>query len=450
MATQKFDVVIIGGGNAGMGVTTPARNAGLSVALLEPDMMGGTCPNRGCTPKKFLVAAAHALDEIERAKTHMISVGKPTLDWQALIAREQGMVKDLPVRMGGAMVNRGVTLIREFGRFVEPNLVAAGDDVLEAEHIVVATGSRTRTLPIPGAELMITSDEVLSEETQPRDVVFIGGGVIAFEFAHVYQRAGTKVTILEVAPKFLANFDEDAVTQIIAEGQRIGIDERANIKVIGIERVGERLRVVFEEDGKEQAIEVDRVINGAGRVANLDRLDLEAGGIATERGRIRTDAYLHSTSNPTAWACGDALAGKAQLSPIATYEGSIVGNNIAGLPARSPNYSVIPSCVFTVPTLATVGLSEAAARERGLELRVETNDIASWLSGQTYGETAAWAKVIVDKNTDLVLGAHLIGHGGDELIHLFAMAMRHKITAAEMKSAVYAFPTFAADIRSML
>lgn len=450
MATQKFDVVIIGGGNAGMGVTTPTRNAGLSVALLEPDLMGGTCPNRGCTPKKFLVAAAHALDEIERAANHKISVGKPTLDWSALIAREKSFIKDLPARMETAMTNRGVTLIREFGRFVEPNAISAGNDVLEAKQIVVATGSRTRTLPIPGAELMITSDEVLTEETQPRDVAFIGGGVIAFEFSHVYQRAGTKVTILEVASNFLSNFDEDAVAQVLAEGARIGIDARANVKVVGIERAGARLRVVFEEGGKEQSVEVDRVVNGAGRVADLDGLDLEAGGVDIDRGRIKTDAHLHSTSNPGAWACGDALAGKPQLSPIATYEGSIVGNNIAGLTVRSPDYAAIPSCVFTVPTLATVGLSEAEARANGLDIRVETNDMTSWLSAQTYAETAAWAKVIVDKSNDHIVGVHLVGHGGEELIHLFAMAIRHKITTAEMKGAIYAFPTFAADIRSML
>src|SRR5215207_7900316 len=179
MAPEKFDVVILGGGNAGIGVTGPVRRAGMSVAMIEADLLGGTCPNRGCTPKKVLVAAGHALHEIERASIHHIAVGKPKLDWAALIDREKDMVKDIPANLARSMQRRQVEVIRGHAAFANPNTVRVGDRVLEAKHIVIATGSRPRPLPIAGAELMITSDEMLSERGLPASVIFVGGGVIA-------------------------------------------------------------------------------------------------------------------------------------------------------------------------------------------------------------------------------------------------------------------------------
>jgi len=175
MPTRTFDVVILGGGNAGMGVTVATREAGLKVAMLEPDLLGGTCPNRGCMPKKVLVAAAHTLDEIERAKAHHIAVGQPSLDWAALIDREKAMISGIPASLGELMNRRGVEVIRGRGRFVGPNAVTVGEETLEAKHIVIATGSMPRRLPFPGAELMITSDDVLSERRLPASVVFVGG-----------------------------------------------------------------------------------------------------------------------------------------------------------------------------------------------------------------------------------------------------------------------------------
>ena len=345
MPTRKFDVVVIGGGNAGMGVTGPTRKAGLSVAVLEPGTFGGTCSNRGCTPKKVLVAAAHTLHEIAHAGAHHIKVGRARLDWAAMIDRKAEIIRPLPERLAGSVRNTGAEIIRASGRFIAENAVAAGDEILEAKHIVVATGSKPRPLPFPGAELMITSDEVLTEREQPRSVAFVGGGVIAFEFAHVYVRAGSKVTILQDGPRFLGKFDQDAVDKILAASRRIGIDARADVAVKRIERVGERLRLVLVEAGKERAMTVDRVIHGAGRIADLDGLDLPAGKVASENGRLLADPHLRSTSNGAVFACGDALAGKQQLSPLATYEGHLVGRNILGA-GEVPDYPSIPSCLF--------------------------------------------------------------------------------------------------------
>ena len=451
MTAEKFDVVILGGGNAGIGVTGPVRRAGMSVAMIEADLLGGTCPNRGCTPKKVLVAAGHALHEIERASIHHIAVGKPKLDWAALIDREKDMIKDIPGQPrpldGQARCRGHQGPVRVF---TGPKTIRVGDRELEARHIVIATGSKPRPLPIPGAGLMITSDEMLSERELPASVIFVGGGVIALEFGHVYARAGTAVTILEALPQLLPAMDADAVARLQAESERIGIRVRTAVSVRRIEKANGRLRIVFTHEGAEHTAEADRVVNGAGRVANVDTLDLAAGQVEHANGRVALDRHLRSISNPNVYVCGDAVPTSPQLSPIATYEGDIVGRNIVEGPKYSPDYASMATSVYTVPPLASVGLTEAAARQKGLAIDVHTNDMLDWFSAKTYAETVAWSKVIVEQSTDRILGAHFVGHAGQELVNIFGLAMRFGITASQIRENVYAYPTFSSDIKHML
>ena len=449
-AAEPFDVVILGGGNAGIGVTGPVRRAGMSVAMIEARDLGGTCPNRGCTPKKVLVAAGHALHEIEQASVHRIAVGKPRLDWAALIDREKDMIKDIPENLARAMARRNVEVIKGHAAFASPNTIRVGDRTLEAKHIVIATGSKPRPLPTPGAEHMITSDEMLSERELPDSVIFVGGGVISLEFGHVYARVGTGVTILEALPQLLPAMEADAVARLQAESERIGIRVRTAVTVSKIQPANGRLRVTFVHDGTEHALEADRVVNGAGRVANVETLRLEAGNVAQTNGRVSVDAYLRSTSNPTVHVCGDAVPTSPQLSPIATYEGDIVGRNIVEGPRYRPDYSSMATSVYTTPPLAAVGLTERAAQQQGLAIDVHINDMLGWFSARTYAETVAWSKVIVERTSDLIIGAHFVGHAGQELINIFGLAMRFGITATQIRENIYAYPTFASDLKHML
>jgi glutathione reductase (NADPH) len=244
--------------------------------------------------------------------------------------------------------------------------------------------------------------------------------------------------------------DADAAAQLRAETERIGVEVRTGVKITRIEPAERGHRVVFTEGGAERSIEAERIINGAGRVADVDGLDLDAAGVKREDGRLVVDEFLRSVSNPKVHVCGDALWSSPQLSPIATYEGQIVGHNIAEGPSRKPDYASIPSCIFTVPALAMVGLTEAQARDKGLKVRVSTNDMRGWLSAKTYAESAAWAKTVVDEASDRILGACILGHAGEELIHVFALAIRHGITAAQLKDTIYGFPTFAADLKFLV
>ena len=449
-AAEQFDVVILGGGNAGIGVTGPVRRAGMSVAMIEARDLGGTCPNRGCTPKKVLVAAGHALHEIDRAFVHHITVARPQLDWAALIDREKEMIKDIPENLARAMARRNVEVINGEATFASRNTIRVGDRMLEAKHIVIATGSKPRPLPIAGAEHMITSEEMLSERDLPRSVVFIGGGVISLEFGHVYARAGAGVTILEALPQLLPAMDADAVAQLQMESERIGIRVKTAVTVKRIEPANGRLRVTFDHGGSEQTLDACRVINGAGRVANVDRLDLAAGDVAQTNGRIVLDAHLRSTSNPVVHVCGDAVPTSPQLSPIATYEGELVGRNIVEGPRYRPDYFGMATSVYTTPPLAAVGLSEHDARRQDLAIDVHVNDMLGWFSARTYAETVAWSKVIVEKDSDRILGAHFVGHAGQELINIFGLAMRFGITATQLRENIYAYPTFASDLKHML
>ena len=276
-----------------------------------------------------------------------------------------------------------------------------------------------------------------------------GGGVIALEFGHVYARAGSKVTILEVLPRLLPALDADAVEEVRKESERIGIAVHTGVKVKRVEKAGNRLRTVFEQDGKERTVESDRVVNGAGRIANVEDLDLDAGNVAHEGFKLAVDDYLRSKTNPSVYVCGDVTA-SPQLSPVATYEGRLVGRNIVEGAKHKPDYASMPSSVYTVPALATVGLSEAKAKEQGLKTRVQTNDMEYWFSTRTFAETVAWSKIVVEEDTDRVLGAHFVGHAGEELINLFGLAMQHGITASQIRDFVFAYPTFSADIKSML
>ncbi|MBT3534185.1 MAG: NAD(P)/FAD-dependent oxidoreductase [Rhodospirillaceae bacterium] len=448
--STHFDVLVLGTGNAGMAAAGAARAAGKEVAMVESRDVGGTCPIRGCVPKKVLVAAAQVLDQIERAPAHHIDVGKPVLDWPKLIARKETFVAGVPDDFKKSLDGRGITLIDGRARFTGANEVTVGDQSYSADRIVIATGSVARSLPIPGWEHTITSDDILDMAEQPESLVFIGGGVIAMEFSHVLARAGTKVTILEALPRLLPRLEGDAVAVLQAETERLGVEIITDVNVDEIKPAKGGFTVLFEKDGKTVERTATLIANGTGRVADVDGLDLDAGEIAHDKGRIAVTDHLRSISNPGIYVAGDALWSTAQLSPVASYEGRIVGRNLIEEDSAVPDYTDFPSAVYTVPALASVGLTEAEATEKGLKFKAKSNDMTTWRSARTYAETASFAKVLVEDGTGKILGAHMLGHGAEEVIHLFSLAIAHGITAAEMAGRVYAYPTFTSDLKFLV
>ncbi|MFW6066964.1 MAG: dihydrolipoyl dehydrogenase family protein [Myxococcota bacterium] len=448
-----YDMIVLGSGNAGTAAATEATKAGWKVALVESRDVGGTCALRGCVPKKVLVAAGEALEAIAGAPVHHIEVDPPRLDWAALIERERSFVEGVPDKFEAGLRERGIEVIHGRARFVSRNEVEVNGDRISARKMVVAVGSKPRSLPFAGAEHLITSDDFLRMRDRPARAVFVGAGVIAFEFAHLLARAGTRVTMLEVADRPLPPFDADAVDRLVAHGRELGIELRTGVSVQAVERGNDGYVVRFREAGSASALETDRVIHGAGRVAALDDLELDAAGVAVDDGKPRLDAHLRSRTNPDVSFAGDARGPGPQLSPVATYEGRLVARNAIHMGAshpRTPDYGSVPACVFTVPALATVGQTERQAREGGASIEVHETDMSGWISGRTYGEKVAYSKILVDEGTRRLLGAHLVGHGAPEVIHAFALAMRHGLGADALEEMVYAYPTFHADIRNQL
>jgi glutathione reductase (NADPH) len=447
---NNFDVLVLGTGNAGMGAAGVTRAAGLEVAMFESRDVGGTCPLRGCVPKKVLVAAAQVLDQIARASVHHIEVDPPKLDWAGLIEREQGFVEGVPDEFKGSLKRRGIELIEGKASFSGPTEVRVGKSVYTADKIVIATGSVPRELSIPGWEHTISSDDILVGRERPDSLVFIGGGVIAMEFSHIFVRAGIKVTILEAMPGLLPNLDPDAVAALRQETERVGIEILTGVEVNEIKQEAGQLFVLFEKNGEAFERRAAVVANGTGRVADVDGLDLAAAGIAHQGGRIEVNEFLGSTSNGAIYVAGDALWSTAQLSPVATYEGRIVGENIVNGDSVVPDYSHSPSAVYTVPALASVGMGEDEASEKGLKFSAKVNDMTSWRSARTYAETAAFAKILVEEESDRILGAHMVGHGAEEVIHLLAFAIKHGVTATELAGSVYGYPTFSSDLKYLV
>jgi glutathione reductase (NADPH) len=446
-----FDLVVVGAGNAGLAAAGAAREAGWRVAVIEARDVGGTCPLRGCVPKKVLVAAAEALEAIARAGEHGIEVGPARLDWAALIARKGTFVAGVPEDFTRSLERRGIEVVAGRARFVAPDAVEVNGRRLRARHFVVATGSRPRPLGVPGEALAITSDEFLELAAQPRRAVFIGGGIIAMEFAHVLARAGTKVTILARDARLLKRFDAVLVGELVRVGDQLGIDTRYETRATALERQGEAIAVTCERAGRREVIEADLVVNAAGRAPALADLDLPAADISLERGRPRLEPTLRASDNPRVWFAGDAHPGAPQLSPVATWQGQAIGHNL--LHPESPrvlSYDAVPSCVFTVPTLASVGRDEPTARAAGLDVEVNDQEMSGWRSSRTYAERAARSRIVLERGSGRIVGAAVLGHGAGEIIHTFALAVARGLTAADLKDQVFAYPTFNSDIRHMI
>jgi glutathione reductase (NADPH) len=445
-----YDVLVLGAGNAGLAVAGAARAAGQRVLVVEANDVGGVCPLRGCVPKKVLVAAAEALDVIARAGTHQISLGLARLDWPRLIERKRTFVDGVSEELEKSLAERGIDLERGRARFTGPREISVRGRRWSGRKIVVATGSTPRALPIPGAEHLITSDALLELAALPESLVYVGAGVIAFEFAHVLVRAGTRITLLEVAPRVLPSLDPDATDRLAEVTRELGVRIETGVTIERIEKRSEGSELHYRVDGREVTVSSQLIANGAGRIADLAGLDLAAAGITLRCGRIELDEYLRSAENPDVFFAGDALPGRPQLSPLATYEGRIVGHNLTHEDLLPAVYGHQPAVVFTVPALATVGLSEEAAANAGLDFDVRTSDMRGWRSARTYGETAAWAKVLVERASGRILGAHLVGHGAEETIHTFSLAIEKGIPASEIASRVYAYPTFHADLKYLV
>lgn len=452
--SEKYDVVVIGTGVAGTTAAGACRSTGRSVAIVDSRPFGGTCLLRGCDPKKVLISVAEAVDFHNRMLGHGVPGGPATIDWPEMMAFKNSFTDPAPEMMAKSFASQGIEAIHGTARFTSEREMSVDGRVLEAGNFVIATGAAPMDLGFPGKELVTTSDRFLELPELPKPgakIVFIGGGFISFELAHIANRAGAAVTILDRGERPLKPFDPDLVWDMVEASRERGIDVRTNRPVAKVERNGGGLVVeTATPEGPAETFEADIVVHGAGRVPDLAGLDPEAAGVEIGRGGVKVNEYLQSVSNSAVYAAGDAAEIGPPLTPVAVYEGGLVADNITGGNRRVYASPVVPSIVFTAPPLGAVGMLEEEAKAQGMDFRVNHADSSSWYNSRRLGETAGSYKVIIDNESDTVLGAHIFGPGTEELINLLTLAINKKVTAKELGEMVWAYPTFSYDSRYML
>lgn len=448
---REFDLIVIGTGAAGSPVAHKCRQAGWNVAIIDSHPFGGTCALRGCDPKKVLVGAADAIDWTRRMQDKGISATNARIDWPALMRFKRTFTEPVPETREKDFEKAGIAVFHGRARFVGRTKLQVSDDVLSGRYVHIAAGARPATLGIDGENYLTTSDQFLELDELPERISFVGGGYISFEFAHVAARAGAQVRIIHRGSRPLEGFDADLVDTLVQSTRNAGIDVRLNAAVKSIERSNDHLVVRFSTDGAEKQSETDMVVHGAGRVPDIDDLDLETAGVEREKKGISVNEFLQSVSNPAVYAAGDAAAGGGlPLTPVASMEAEVVAANLLEGNDRKPNYNAVPTVVFTVPPLAAVGLREEDARKQGLKFRTNYGDMGDWYSSRRLNLKHAAFKVLIEENTERILGAHLLGAHAEETINLFALAIRTGLKADDLRAMIYAYPTHASDVTHTL
>jgi glutathione reductase (NADPH) len=449
--TRKFDLIAIGTGSAASGVTSRCREAGWNVAIVDLRPFGGTCALRGCDPKKVLVGVAEAVDWTRRMKGRGIQAAELQIDWPELMRFKRSFTEPVTKRREDDFAKAGIAAFHGRARFAGPTTVQVGEETLEGRYVVIATGEAPADLGIPGAEHLTTSDQFLELNELPRRLLFIGGGYIAFEFAHLAAIAGSQVTVLHRGPRPLALFDPDLVDQLVERTRQLGIDLHLETEATGIEKISAQLNVRALAFGETRTFQTDMVVHAAGRVPEIGDLNLDDARIAWEAQGVRVNDFLQSVSVPAIYAAGDAAAsGGLPLAPVASDEGLLVAANLLKGNHQKPNYLGIPSVVFTIPPLAAVGLSERGAREQNLKFRVKKEMTSTWYSSRRVAETCSGYKVLVEEGTDHILGAHILGSEAGEVINLFALAIRSGMRATDLKHMLFAYPTSGSNMARML
>lgn len=446
---MNFDLVTIGSGTAAMVAAFRVRAAGWSVAIVDEKPFGGTCALRGCDPKKMLIAGAEVVEGRRRMRGHGVA-GQVSIDWSELIRFKRTFTDPIPEKHQHRYDDKGIATFHGRARFTGPNSLSIDEGEVQARHVLIASGAEPVRLGIPGEEHLIDNEGFLAMEQMPGRIALVGGGYIAAEFSHFAARAVVAVTILQRGPRLLPQFEPELVGWLTEAFEAIGVDVRTNTDVVAIEGSGGSFIVHTESGGQKESVEAKVVVHAAGRAPALDHLDLPVAGVAIESGRVVLNEFLQSVSNPSVYAAGDAAQIGPPLTPVSSHDAKVVAANLLNGNQSKPNYAGVPSVAFTLPPIASVGLGEAQAREAGLRFQLKMERASDWYTARRVAERVYGYKTLVEEGTGRILGAHLVGPHADEVINLFGLAIRHGLTADDLKSTMFAYPTGASDIGHML
>ncbi|WGF93607.1 dihydrolipoyl dehydrogenase family protein [Aequorivita marisscotiae] len=450
MAQKEYDVFVIGTGTAGKTVAYDFAAAGMKVAIADNREFGGTCPNRGCDPKKVLVGITEAMQLSENLKGKGI-ISVPKISWKDLQKFKSTFTDAVPASTEKKLKEAGIEMFHQSPKFLDENTLSVEGKTVKAKKIVIATGQKPMELKIPGREHLKVSDDFLELEELPESIVFVGAGYIGMEFAHIAARCGAKVTVIEFEDRPLGPFEADIVSHLTKASEELGIKFIFNAEVSKVEKLQKNYRVSFKKNGKTESIDTRMVFNTAGRAPSIDELDLEKGNVTFEKGGISVNEYLQNTTNKNVYACGDVSAsGSLPLTPTSSQEARIVSLNIRQGNSTKMDFPPVPSVVFTIPQIAAIGLTEKEAKEKGYDFVVEYKSVPKWFNAKRIKEEVYAYKTIVDKERNIVLGAHIVAAEAGEMINLFVLAMCGKLTTENLKAMIFAYPTWGNDIKGMV
>ncbi|MBN8703674.1 MAG: dihydrolipoyl dehydrogenase [Bacteroidetes bacterium] len=448
---MNYDVLVIGSGPGGYVAAIRASQLGLKTAIVERSELGGICLNWGCIPTKALLKSAQVFDYLNHAKEYGITVGAPQADFPAVVKRSRdvagGMSKGIEFLMKKNKIEviKGTAKVKP-GKKVEVKDEAGKTSTVEAKHIIIAVGARSRQLPnLPqDGKKIIGYREAMTLPQQPKSMVVVGSGAIGSEFAYFYATLGTKVTLVEFLPSIVPVEDEEVSKQLERSFKKSGMNVMTESSVESVDAKGAGCKVTVKTKKGTEIIECDVVLSAVGIQANLENLGLEEVGIVTDKGKIVVNGY-YETNMPGYYAIGDCVGGQA-LAHVASAEGIICVEKIAGHHPEPLNYNNIPGCTYCQPEIASVGYTEKAAKEKGYEIKVGKFPFSASGKASAAGAKDGFVKVIFDAKYGEFLGAHMIGANVTEMIAEVVVARKLETTGHEIIKSVHPHPTMSEAI----
>jgi dihydrolipoamide dehydrogenase len=452
-SSTSFDIIVIGSGPGGYVAAIRAAQLGFKVAIVEKQYLGGICLNWGCIPTKALLRSAEIYHYMQHAKAYGLSADNVSFDAKAVVARSRGVSKRLNDGIGFLMKKNKIPVIWGDATIDAPGKItvkasaidapkgALGAGSYQAKHIIISTGARPRALPglEPDKKLVWTYFEAMVPESIPKSLLVVGSGAIGIEFASFFRTMGAEVTVVEVLPQILPVEDAEIATFARKAFEKQGIKIKANTKVTKLDKKANSVVCTLEADGKTETIEVERVISAVGVVGNIEGLGLEKLGVKTDRGCVVIDGFC-KTNVPGIYAIGD-VAGPPMLAHKAEHEGVVCVEAIKGMHPHPMDKLLIPGCTYCQPQVASVGLTEAKAKEGGREIRIGRFPFAGNGKAIALGEDQGLVKVIFDKKTGQMLGAHMVGAEVTELIQGYVVGMNLETTEQELMHTIFPHPT---------
>ncbi|GKT03033.1 dihydrolipoyl dehydrogenase family protein [Furfurilactobacillus sp. WILCCON 0119] len=434
----SFDQLVIGGGPGGLALAEGLASAGQQVAIVEENLWGGTCPNRGCDPKKILLAAVEAKRAAEQMAGHGLT-GVPTINWTDLMAKKTAYTSTVPTGTLAGLQQSGATTLNGHAQFNADGTVQVGTETVSAKTITLATGQRPARLTIPGADHIQTSTDFLNWQTLPNRVTFIGGGYIAFELADIANAAGADVHVVLHNDRPLRAFDADLADDLVAQLTAAGVHFDMNIAVEAVTATDDGLTLTAA-DGFE--LTTDAIVGATGRIPNVDTLNLDAVGVEANRHGVVVNDHLQTT-NPQIYALGDVVAKRDEpkLTPVAGFDARYLVGELTGATTAPISYPAIPTVVFGAPKLAAVGVAIPTAQADDT-LRVTTLDMTHWYTYQRIEEATAQAKVVTNAQGQIV-GATVLSNLADEMINYLTLVVNKHLTLDDV---IMAYPTPASDL----